>query len=167
MAVVDSFNFVPLFEFDDPDDYRTQSRIAISTDPGSKAGRVENMVVFREYIGVGEAIPIHKHSGEEIMIIEEGQVLARLNDEQHLVKAGGIVYIPAKAIHGFENTGDTPAKILAVFPSRHVDIQYLGRNPAPGTEGQQPQPPFRLDIRALTEGDFEGAMKPADPADFL
>jgi len=36
----------------------------------------------------------------------------------------------------------------AVFPSHRLPIQYLERNPAPGTEGNAPQPPITYDMRA-------------------
>jgi len=36
-----------------------------------------------------------------------------------------------------------------MFPSEVIGIEYLERNPAPGTESESPQPPASLDVRAL------------------
>jgi hypothetical protein len=45
-----------------------------------------------------------------------------------------------------------PASEIAIVcdpASLHVAIQYLEPNPALGTEGNPPQPPARIDLRAL------------------
>jgi len=51
---------------------------------------------------------------------------------------------------------------VAVFPSREVDINYLDRNPAPGTEKQAPGDPFAIDIREFVLGKVENAIRPVD-----
>ena len=50
-----------------------------------------------------------------------------------------VVFIPAGAAHGTANTGDKPLHVHAVFPSTRVRMEMLDRNPAPGTEENQPQ----------------------------
>ena len=39
-----------------------------------------------------------------------------------------------------------------MFPSEQNGIQYVERNPAPGTEGANPQPASSIDVRSLREG---------------
>lgn len=46
-------------------------------------------------------------------------------------------------------------------PSHLLPIQYLERNPAPGTEGQVPQLPITYDMRAWVEGTFAATIRPA------
>ena len=41
-----------------------------------------------------------------------------------------------------------PVRIHAMFPSEQIGIRYLERNPAPGTEGEPPQPAFTIDVRS-------------------
>ena len=38
-------------------------------------------------------------------------------------------------------------RLQAVFPSHAIDIEYLERNPAPGTESDPAQPPISYDTR--------------------
>jgi hypothetical protein len=37
-----------------------------------------------------------------------------------------------------------------MFPSERIGIEYLERNPAPGTEDDPPQPVVVIDVRALS-----------------
>ena len=50
-------------------------------------------------------------------------------------------------VHGTRNTGEEVVEIRAFFPSAQLDIRYIERNPAPGTEGEEPQPPVVFDAR--------------------
>ncbi|WP_224490613.1 cupin domain-containing protein [Robertkochia flava] len=159
MAVIHNFKYVSVADLDDPDDYRPDSYLSFSTDPGKEGERVENMVVFREKIAPGDQIPLHMHTSEEVMMVDKGTIEARLGNKKQIVQQGGVIFIGAKQAHGFKNVGDVPARISAVFPSRYVDIFYLERNPAPGTEAQNPQPPVRIDIRALSDGNPEQAIE--------
>ena len=63
------------------------------------------------------------------------------------VEEGAVVFIPADVPHGALNTGNEPVRIFAVYPSTTVGLRYLERDPAPGTEADQPQPPVTLDLR--------------------
>jgi len=52
--------------------------------------------------------------------------------------------------------GDQHLTLLEARPElelRQIEdgIQYIERNPAPGTENDPPQPAFTIDVRALTE----------------
>lgn len=46
-----------------------------------------------------------------------------------------------------------------------VGIRYMERNPAPGTEGDDPQPPISIDVRHLVEGRMEEAVRPMDASE--
>ena len=57
--------------------------------------------------------------------------------------------MPAGVEHGARNVGPEDVIYTAFFPSTQIEIEYLERNPAPGTEGDEPQPPVTYDARAL------------------
>jgi len=135
------FEFTPLDDGSDPDDWRPESRFALVTDPDA------DMAVIAEQIGVGDTIPLHRHVVDEVVFYLSGEVEVRLGDKTYAVGSGDIVVIPAGVAHSQRNTGDSAAEIRAVFPSTRLDIEYLERNPAPGTEGDAPQPPFVIDSR--------------------
>lgn len=160
MGIVETREYRSLAEFDDPDDYRPDSELAISIDP-SDAGRdhTKNLTVFHERIAPGDRIPLHVHTVEEVFFVDEGTVEAFLGDQQKTVEAGAVVFIAAGLAHGFRNVGDGVARVHAVFPSEEISIEYLERNPAPGTEGDDPAPPVAIDVRELLEGNPEKAMR--------
>lgn len=59
-----------------------------------------------------------------------------------------VVFVPAGLEHGARNIGSESARYIAFFPTSAIDIEYVERNPAPGTEGDPPQPPVVYDARA-------------------
>ena len=167
MAVVENREYFPLAMEGDPDDYRPDSELAIVIDPSrGEGGHVEGLTVFFERIAPGDRVPLHQHTVDEVLFVDEGRIEARVGDERRAVEAGAVVFIRARSLHGFSNLGEGVARIHAVFPSREVDIRYAERNPAPGTEGDDPQPPVAFDCRELLEGDPEKAVRPVDPAAF-
>jgi quercetin dioxygenase-like cupin family protein len=113
--------------------------LALVADPDA------NLAVIVEKIGVGDAVPLHRHTIDEVVFYISGEVEVRLGEESHSVRAGDIVVIPAGVAHAQRNTGGSVAEIRAVFPSASLDVEYLERNPAPGTEGDPPQPRFVID----------------------
>ena len=123
----------------DPDDWRPGSEMALVADPDA------NLTVIAERMGVGDAIPLHRHAIDEVVVYLSGEIEVRLGEETYAVRAGDIMVIPAGVVHAQRNTGDSIAEFRAVFPSARLDVEYLERNPAPGTEGDAPQPPFAID----------------------
>ena len=136
--------FSPLEDESDPDDWRPGSRLALVADPDA------DMAVIAEHIGVGDMIPLHRHTIDEVVLYLSGELEVRLGDETRAARAGDIVVVPAGVAHSQRNTGNSPAEIRAVFPSARIDIEYLDRNPAPGTEGQPAQPPIVIDAHTGT-----------------
>jgi quercetin dioxygenase-like cupin family protein len=167
MAIVESWEYMPLTMGDDPDDYRPDSRLALIIDPAeSREGFVQGITVFDEKIAPGDRIPLHQHTVEEVLFLDEGRVEVRLGAERRVVTPRAVVFIPAGVAHGFRNVGDTVARIHAVFPAREITVRYLERNPAPGTEADDPQPPVAFDVRELLEGEPEKAVRQLSDVEF-
>lgn len=167
MSIVEDRNYQPLATPEDPDDYRPDSELAIVIDPsGSGDSFVEGLTVLYENIAPGDRIPLHEHTVEEVLFVDEGKVEATVGDERRIVGPGATVFIPARRVHGFRNLGEEVARIHAVFPSREISIRYLERNPAPGTEEDPPGPPLAFDVRELLEGDPQKAVRPLRREDF-
>jgi hypothetical protein len=155
MAVVHPSNFLQLIDEDgteDPDDFRPNSGISLVIDPRrDDRPFVDGISLLIERMAVGDRIPLHVHTIDEVIVILGGTGETRLGDERTSVAPGSVIFIPAGVPHGTRNTGDVDLRLQAMFPSTNIPIEYLERNPAPGTEGDPPQPPFTLDVRALME----------------
>lgn len=163
MAIIDERDFQPLAHEDDPDDYRPESELAVVLDPSRDGGGfVDGMAVFHERIAPGDRIPLHRHTVDEVLFVQEGRVEATVGDRRKTVGPGATVFIAAGEPHGFRNRSDGVAEVHAVFPATEITIHYLERNPAPGTEGDPPGPPLAYDVRELLEGDPERAVRPLD-----
>lgn len=167
MGIVENAEYMPLTDENDPDDYRPDSELAVVIDPADGSdGHVKGVTVFRERIAAGDEIPLHQHTVEEVLFVDEGEIEARVGEVERKVGPGAMVFVPAGAPHGFRNVGGTRARVHAVFPTAEISIRYLERNPAPGTEGEPPAPPVAIDVRELLEGDPEQAWEPMDPTAF-
>lgn len=141
MGVVDPLELQPLADQRDPDDWRPRSRWALASDQRA------SLAVIAEEIAPGDRIPLHRHRIDEVLLYHSGAAEVRIGEETFAVGAGSIAFVPAGEPHGTTNTGDEPVRVHAVFPSHAIDIEYLERNPAPGSESDPPQPPVSYDAR--------------------
>jgi quercetin dioxygenase-like cupin family protein len=149
MGIVEDRNYQPLGP-EDPDDYRPDSEIAFVIDPTAPDGNhVRALSFIFEKCAPGDYVPLHTHATDEAIIIDEGEAEVVLGGEKRIVGPGAVVFIPAGMSHAWGNPGSGLVRAHAVFPTEVLDVAYLERNPAPGTEGDPPQPPFSLDLRSL------------------
>lgn len=116
MAIVESWEYMPLSAEEDPDDYRPDSELAVVIDPRRASGSfVRDMTVFHERIAPGDRIPLHLHSVDEVFFLDDGRLEATLGDERRIIVPPAMVFIPKGVAHGFRNAGDDVARIHAVF----------------------------------------------------
>ena len=66
----------------------------------------------------------------------------RIGDSIDRVRPEGVAFIPSGLPHAWRSVGENDLKLRAVFPTDFVVIQYLERNPAPGTVEDAPRPPW-------------------------
>lgn len=148
MAILPNLPLQPL-DGSDPDDYRPRSAwTGLLVDPASADRYVRDLSVILERIAPGDRIPLHRHSVDEVVVVESGQVEIRLGDDTRVVTGHSVVFVPAGVEHGARNVGPDAAGYLAFFPTTSIDIEYLERNPAPGTEDDPPQPAVVYEGRA-------------------
>ena len=149
MAVWDRLRYHACDSADDPDDYRPASRWAAAVDP-AVADRpfVSGLCLFVDEVAPGDRVPLHTHPVDELIVLTEGVASFTLDDETKTLTKGAVVFAPAGTPHGARNLDSTPATFIGFFATERVGIAYLERNPAPGTERQEPQPLFELDVRA-------------------
>jgi quercetin dioxygenase-like cupin family protein len=66
--------------------------------------------------GVGAGAPLHVHESDELIVILEGTVDARLGQDEHRIGADHTLVIPPNVPHGFTSVGPGDARILTFFP---------------------------------------------------
>jgi quercetin dioxygenase-like cupin family protein len=58
--------------------------------------------------------PPHRHPQEEIVILKEGVLEARLEGRVERVEAGGLVFLASQEEHSVRNVGDKPATYYVI-----------------------------------------------------
>jgi quercetin dioxygenase-like cupin family protein len=88
---------------------RTELQRHDLSTPGREAIQV------RVALAPGIAFPDHSHPGEEIIYVLEGTFEYRVEGRPVTVGAGGVLFIPAGAVHSARNAGSGDAVELATY----------------------------------------------------
>ena len=88
----------------------------VDGEKGSESTSVGDVVV-----GVDGVVPTHIHPTEEAMVMLQGEMDAILGDEVITVREGQTVLAPPGIRHGFVNRSGAPARVLAIFPTAHME----------------------------------------------
>jgi quercetin dioxygenase-like cupin family protein len=73
----------------------------------------------------GGGMPRHTNEVEHEQYVLRGQATITIGDETHHVKTGDAVFIPAGAIHSYENTGNEPFEFLCIVPNKEDVIKIV------------------------------------------
>ena len=148
VSIIERPDFVPMVG--DPDDHRPNTSWAMVVDPVNADGPyVPDLLVVLEQIASGDRIPLHTHPHDEAIVIAHGRAGVRLGDHDRIVGENAVAMIPRGVPHSIRAI-DGAVRINAFFPTTRIGIAYLERNPAPGTEGQVPAPPYEIDVRGAS-----------------
>ncbi len=102
---------------DEVDDYRPASEIATALDPGTPGLDPARMLLFFENCAPGDRIPLHTHTCDEVIVIDEGEAEVAIGEERRAVNTGAVLFIPAGSRHGSRNTGHHTLRLHAIFPT--------------------------------------------------
>lgn len=108
----------------------------------------------------GGATPPHRHHNEsETFFVLEGELVVMAADEEHVLQAGGLVYVPKGTRHNFLNRSGKTVRMLALFSPGGMDGLFtdVGK---PGVRGADapPEPPnFELMARVAPQYGFSMA----------
>jgi quercetin dioxygenase-like cupin family protein len=110
--------------------------MTIKVDPIN--GSSKQLLVGTEDIPPGKAIPVHKHSHcDELVVIQRGTGTATLGEKRQVVTAGAMIFVPENEWVGLENTGEETIRILFIFSALGFD-KYLRATSVP--EGHEVKP---------------------------
>lgn len=86
-----------------------------------KADGAPNYALRVIEVAPGGHTPKHSHPYEHENFIVEGQGRVLIEAQWHEIGPGSVVFVPAGALHTYENTGDAPFRFLCGIPtSRHI-----------------------------------------------
>jgi quercetin dioxygenase-like cupin family protein len=116
--------------------------MTIKVDPIN--GGSKQLLVGTEDIPPGRAIPVHKHSHcDELIVIQRGTGTAILGEKRQVVTAGAMIFIPENEWVGLENTGEETIRIIFIFSALGFD-KYLRATSVPEGEKIIPFTPSEL-----------------------
>jgi quercetin dioxygenase-like cupin family protein len=73
----------------------------------------------------GGGMPRHTNTVEHEQYVLRGEATITIGDETHHVKTGDVVFIPAGAIHSYENIGMEPFEFLCIIPNKEDKITIM------------------------------------------
>ena len=103
--------------------------VTFKTTGADSAGR---MLIFESVVPAGEGPPLHTHAREdEMLYVLEGEFRFQIEDEIHEAPAGSTMYVPPLVPHCFQNTGETPGRLLIVFTPAGMEhfFAFAGGDP--------------------------------------
>lgn len=79
----------------------------------------------------GVEIPEHNHEAEQIMLVEQGRLLAKVGEEEKEVGPGALLIIPSWEIHAFRQLGKEDVVFYECFAPVRLEylIGYKGGDP--------------------------------------
>lgn len=87
--------------------------------------------LFVNTADAGAAVPVHRHTVEEAVMMFEGRIWVRVADEEYLIGPGETVIIPPNTAHAWGNAGPTTVRMLWVWGGADPigDATYLQDEP--------------------------------------
>jgi quercetin dioxygenase-like cupin family protein len=88
-------------------------RMRLLIGPNDKA---PNFSMRQFEIAPGGHTPKHAHEYEHEVFVMQGTGVVVEGDEEHLIKPGTVVFVPADQVHQFRNTGSVNLKFICLIP---------------------------------------------------
>ena len=115
--------------------------------------------------GVRSAYHLHPNTEEAIFVVE-GEMEFRVGSSRFRASTGDCVLAPQSTGHGLENVGDTPARLITIYPTADParetldDVEYTDGVPGPTVYVRSNNEPYEFMAgisRFDMVGDFLGA----------
>ena len=93
----------------------------------------------------GVVIPDHSHPAEQLMLVEQGRLWAKVGDEESEVGPGSLLIIPSDWVHAFRQLGDEDVVFYECFAPDPARVPGRVQGPGPvagddagGARAEQP-----------------------------
>jgi len=97
----------------------TTIQVLISSQEGP------NFALRKFSMQTGGGMPRHTNEVEHEQYVLRGEATITIGAETYHVQAGDAVFIPAGAIHSYENTGSEPFEFLCIVPNKEDAIKIV------------------------------------------
>ena len=91
----------------------------------------EKTMLARIVYRAGVVVPEHSHEAEQIMLVEQGRLWAKIGDEEAEVGPGALLVIPSNWIHAFRQLGDEDVVFYECFAPIRLEYLIGFRGPDP------------------------------------
>lgn len=92
----------------------------------------EKVMMTRIVYKDGAVIPDHSHEAEQIMLVEQGRLWAKIGDEEQEIGPGALLIIPSNVTHAFRQLGDEDVVFYECFAPIRLEylVGFKGPDPA-------------------------------------
>ncbi|MWG34506.1 cupin domain-containing protein [Halomarina oriensis] len=84
-----------------------------------------NLAIRRFTLDPGAEVPPHTNEVEHEQYVIDGEYTVGLGEEEHVVRAGDSLFIPAGVVHWYRNEGDEEGAFLCAVPNGDDTIELL------------------------------------------
>ncbi|WP_276258537.1 cupin domain-containing protein [Haloglomus litoreum] len=84
-----------------------------------------NLAIRRFTLAPGAEVPKHTNDIEHEQYVLAGEYVVGLGDEEHVVRAGDSLLIPAGTVHWYRNEGDEEGAFICAVPTGDDSIDLL------------------------------------------
>lgn len=81
--------------------------------------------IRRFELAPGATVPKHTNAVEHEQYVLEGEYTVGIDDQEHAVTAGDVVYIPAGTVHWYRNESDNPGAFICAVPHGRDEIELV------------------------------------------
>jgi quercetin dioxygenase-like cupin family protein len=82
---------------------------------GGEQGSSTVSVLWNE-VEPGMGVPLHYHGWEELVLVQDGRIWVRIDDEKSYVSVGQTAIFPPNKVHAWGNDGPEVARVLFIWP---------------------------------------------------
>jgi len=116
-----------------PDSARVRRAVEIDSEPVDAAAGLSKAVLLgpehgtpslslrRFTLDPGAEVPKHTNEIEHEQYVLDGEYVVGLGDEEHVVRAGDAIHVPAGAVHWYRNESEAEGAFICAVPNGDDD----------------------------------------------
>lgn len=109
----------------DAEEARWLAAFPFSPDrPGETTATGTDCTVVYNELDPDTQIEEHRDAVDELLLVLDGTVRARVGEHSHAVDAGTLAVIPAKTSHAIRNVGSETARMVGIFGTSPVESTF-------------------------------------------